>query len=94
MSDLTYVRVGTKWTYICILLELGVRENIGQSAGANKNAELVRKMFSTMKGNLFNIQMFNTGWGSEFNNMMIDESLENFQINRSLSMKAAHTTTQ
>jgi len=36
VSDLTYVRVGTKWAYVCILLELGAREIIGQSAGAKK----------------------------------------------------------
>lgn len=60
VSDLTYVRVGTRWAYVCILLELGAREIIGQSAGANKNAELVHKAFSTVKGNLFDIQMFHT----------------------------------
>ena len=49
VSDLTYVRVGTRWAYVCILLELGAREIIGQSAGANKNAELVHKAFSTVK---------------------------------------------
>ena len=94
MSDLTYVRVGTRWAYVCILLELGAREIIGQSAGANKNAELVHKAFSTVKGNLFDIQMFHTDRGSEFDNMLIDELLDSFQINRSLSMQAAHTIMQ
>jgi transposase InsO family protein len=87
VSDLTYVRVGTRWAYICILLELGAREIIGQSAGANKNAELVYQAFSTVKGNLFKIQMFHTDRGSEFDNMLIDELLDSFQISRSLSMK-------
>ena len=45
VSDLTYVRVGTQWAYICILLDLGAREIIGYSAGAHKNAELVHKPF-------------------------------------------------
>ena len=87
VSDLTYVRVGTRWAYVCILLELGAREIIGQSAGANKNAELVHKAFSTVKGNLFDIKMFHTDRGSEFDNMLIDDLLDSFQINRSLSMK-------
>jgi len=87
VSDLTYVRVGTRWAYVCILLELGAREIIGQSAGANRNADLVHKAFSTVKGNLFDIQMFHTDRGSEFDNMLIDELLDSFQINRSLSMK-------
>lgn len=88
VSDLTYVRVGVKWAYICILLDLGARELIGHSSGANKNAELVCKAFSTVKGNLFDIQVFHTDRGSEFDNMLIDELLDGFQIRRSLSMKA------
>lgn len=87
VSDLTYVRVGSKWAYICILLELGAREIIGQSAGPYRNAELVHTAFSTVKGSLFDIQMFHTDRGSEFDNMLIDELLESFQISRSLSMK-------
>jgi len=34
VSDLTFVRVGTRWAYVCILIELGGREIIGQSASS------------------------------------------------------------
>ena len=87
VSDLTYVWVGMRWAYICILLELGARDIIGHSAGAYKNADLVHKAFSTVKGSLFGIQMFHTDRGSEFDNALIDDLLESSQINRSLSMK-------
>ena len=87
VSDLTYVRVGMRSAYICILLELGAREIIGYSAGAYKNAELVHKAFSTVKEKLFDIQIFHADRGSEFDNALIDELLESFQLNRSLSMK-------
>ena len=87
VSDLTYVRVGAKWAYICILLDLGAREIIGYSTGAYKNADLVHKAFSTVKGSLFGIQVFHTDRGSEFDNALIDELLDSFQISRSLSMK-------
>lgn len=87
VSDLTYVRVSGSWTYICILLDLGTREIIGYSAGTYKNAELVRKAFSTVRGNLFDIRMFHTDRGSEFDNALIDGLLDSFQISRSLSMK-------
>lgn len=30
VSDLTYVRVGQKWHYICVLIDLFNREIIGQ----------------------------------------------------------------
>jgi putative transposase len=87
VSDLTYVRVGDRWSYICLLLDLGAREIIGYSAGPHKDAELVRKAFSTVKGNLLNIRMFHTDRGSEYDNMLIDELLTGFRISRSLSMR-------
>ena len=87
VSDLTYVRVGAQWAYICILLDLGAREIIGHSAGAHKTAELVHDAFSSVRGNLFEIKLFHTDRGSEFDNILIDEFLESFQICRSLSMK-------
>ena len=86
VSDLTYVRVGARWVYICILLELGAREIIGYSAGVYKNVKLIHRAFSMVKGNFFDIQMFHTDRGSEFDNALIDELLESFQINHSLSM--------
>ena len=86
VSDLTYVRVGDGWSYICLLLDLGAREILGYSAGRHKDAELVRKAFATVKGNLMTIQMFHTDRGSEYDNMIIDELLAGFGIDRSLSM--------
>ena len=73
MSDLTYFHVGTRWAYVCILLSLGAREIVGQSAGANRNAKLVHKTFSMVKVNLFDIQIFRTDRGIEFDNMLIGE---------------------
>ncbi len=86
-SDLTDVRAGTKCSYVCILLELGAREIIGCGADAYKNAEWVHKALSAVKGNLFDIHMFHTDRGSEFDNVLIDGLLESLQIHRPLSMK-------
>jgi transposase InsO family protein len=88
VSDLTYVRVGQKWQYVCILLDLHNREIIGYSSGVHKNAELVRAAFAKVRVNLSQIQMFHTDRGSEFDNSLIDELLAAFGISRSLSMKA------
>ena len=52
VSDLTYVRVGKSWNYICVLVELFNREIIGYSAGKNKNSNLVMQAFSKVKINL------------------------------------------
>ena len=87
VSDLTYVRVGQKWQYICILLDLHNREIIGYSLGTHKDAHLVQAAFAQIKVNLAQIQMFHTDRGSEFDNVLIDEILATFGINRSLSLK-------
>ena len=87
VSDLTYVRVGQKWQYVCILLDLNNRELIGYSSGAHKDAQLVQAAFAKVKGNLAQIQMFHTDRGRGFDNALIDELLEIFGISRSLSLK-------
>lgn len=87
VSDLTYVRVGNAWNYICVLVDLYNREIIGYSAGANKTANLVRQAFATVEGSLTDIQIFHTDRGNEFKNQSIEETLEAFEITRSLSHK-------
>ena len=87
VSDLTYVRVGNKWNYVCLLVDLFNREIIGFSAGAKKDANLVYKAFAGVKFRLDAITLFHTDRGNEFKNRIIDEVLETFKIQRSLSMK-------
>ena len=87
VSDLTYVRVGSKWHYVCILLDLHNREIIGFSSGAHKDAALVYSAFASVRINLAHIKMFHTDRGSEFDNMLIDKLLKTFNISRSLSLR-------
>ena len=87
VSDLTYVRVGNKWNYICILVDLFNRELIGYSSGKNKDANLVYNAFASVKTNLSTIKVFHTDRGNEFKNNLIEETLKSFNIDRSLSMK-------
>lgn len=87
VSDLTYVRVRQKWHYICVLVDLYNREIIGHSAGPRKNAELVQRAFATVHGSLNRLQLFHTDRGSEFKNRLIDQALDTFGIERSLSAK-------
>lgn len=87
VSDLTYVRVGKSWNYICVLVDLFNREIIGYSAGNHKTAELVKQAFLTVEGRLSDIRIFHTDRGNEFKNKVIDETLEAFEIKRSLSHK-------
>ena len=87
VSELTYVRVGTVWACVCILLDIHSRKIIGFSAGRHKDAALVRTAFAGVRGNLFDIRVFHTDRGKEFDNRLIDDILEAFSIRRSLSMK-------
>ena len=64
VSDLTYVRVGHRWHYICVLVDLFNREIIGYSSGPNKDAELVKKAYSTVQTNLSQIKIFHTDRGN------------------------------
>ena len=87
ISDLTYVRVGTCWNYICVLVDLFNREIIGYSAREHKTADLVKEAFQSVEGNLQDIRLFHTDRGNEFKNQTIEDLLETFDIERSLSHK-------
>lgn len=87
VSDLTYVRVGASWSYICVLVDLFNREIIGYSVGSHKSAELVERALQSVKGSLEKIRIFHTDRGNEFKNQLIDRALGAFNIQRSLSRK-------
>lgn len=87
VSDLTYVRVGKKWHYVCLFVDLFNRELVGASAGPNKDADLVYKALSSIKGNLTNVELFHTDRGSEFDNQLMKDATKGFGIERSLSAK-------
>lgn len=86
-SDLTYVRVGASWNYVCLLVDLYNREIVGHSAGPGKDARLVKSAFATLSFPISDIEVFHTDRGSEFDNAEIDLMLEAFGIERSLSAK-------
>ena len=87
ISDLTYVRVGAHWNYLCVLVDLHNREIIGYSAGEHKTAELVKAAFQSVEGSLEDICLFHTDRGNEFKNQTIEELLETLHRKRSLSHK-------
>lgn len=89
VTDLTYVRVGGYWHYICLVLDLFNREIIGYSCGAKKNAQLAKKAFSRIAYSLTDVQLFHTDRGKEFDNQTIKELLHAFEIQHSLSRKGS-----
>lgn len=87
VSDLTYVKVGGNWNYICFLIDLYNREIVGYSVGEQKDAALVQRAFKSIIYPLKNVKIFHTDRGSEFKNVGIDEILSEYTIERSLSHK-------
>lgn len=68
VSDLTYVRVGGKWHYVCLFVELFNREIIGHSVEENKTTSLVYRALASICSNLNDIQIFHTDRCKEFDN--------------------------
>ena len=86
-SDLTYVRVGGKWAYACLLIGLANRGITGHSAGRARDASLVLGAFATLGFPLTGVEVFHTDRGGGFDNARIDGLLDVFDIRRSPSGK-------
>ena len=71
VTDLTYVRVGTNWAYICLMIDLFNREIIGHSCGNKKDAQLVKRAIQSIPYSLQEIELFHTDRGKEFDNQTI-----------------------
>ena len=84
-ADLTYVRAGGSWCYVCLLVDLYNREIVGCSCGRRKDARLVKAAFSNVAFPLDGIGVFHSDRGSEFCNGEIDALLGAFGIERSVS---------
>lgn len=87
VTDLTYVKVGNKWNYVCLVIDLFNREIIGYSTGKKKDAELILIALKTIPYSLSEIELIHTDRGKEFDNKTIDSILKTFNIERSLSGK-------
>lgn len=85
VSDLTYVKAGGKWCYICVLIDLFNREVVGWSAGKSKTPELVTAAFAMAGIDWRKVMVFHTDRGMEFCARLIDEFLDRNGIIRSLS---------
>ena len=86
-SDLTYVRVGGKWAYVCLLVDLADRGIVGHSAGRTRDAGLVLGVFAALDFPPADVQVFHTDRGGGFDDTRIDGPLDVFGIKRSLSRK-------
>ena len=86
-GDLTYVRVGGEWAYVCLLAGLANRGITGHSAGRARDASLVLGAFATLGFPLTEVEVFHTDRGGGFDNAKIVGLLDVFDIGGSLSRK-------
>ena len=86
-GDLTYVRVGGEWAYVCLLIGLANRGVAGHGAGTGRAAGLVMAAFATLGFPLTEVEVFRTDRGGGFDNAKIDGLLDVFDIGGSLSRK-------
>ena len=84
-ADLTYVRAGGSWCYVCLLVDLYNRETVGCSCGRRKDARLVKAAFSNVAFPLTAVEVFHSDRGSEFCNGDVDALLSAFGIERSVT---------
>lgn len=87
VGDPTYVRIGGKRNFVCLLADLHNREIVGHAASGRKDARLVKAAFAALGFPPMDIDVFHADRGSEFANPDIDDLLEAFGIRRSLSRK-------
>ena len=57
------MRVGARWCYVCLLIDLYNREIVGHAAGERKDARLVKPAFATLSFPLDDIEVFHTDRG-------------------------------
>lgn len=87
VTDLTYVRVGKKWHYIFLILDLFNREIIGYSCGEKKRYRIGKRSLWSDSLSFNRRQTFSCRSWKKFDNQSIDDILNGFGITRSLSKK-------
>ena len=65
-GDLTYVRVGGGWAYVCLLAGLADRGIAGHSVGRARDASLVLGAFAALDFPLTDVQVFHADRGGGF----------------------------
>lgn len=81
------LRVGSKWNYACLLVDLYNREIVGHAAGGRKDARPLESAFAAVAFPLTDIRVSHSDRGGEFDNIAIDDLLGAFGTGRSLSRK-------
>lgn len=88
-GDLTSVRVGGGWAYVCLLAGLADRGIVGHSVGRPRDAGLVLSAFATLDYLLADVRVSHTDRGSELDDTGIDELIDVFDVKGSLPRRGS-----
>ena len=87
VSDITYIRVGQKWTYLCVIIDLFSRKVIAWKISFKADAELVISTFKKayVKRNFPKGLMFHSDRGSQYTSKDFRKLLDELDVVQSFS---------
>ncbi len=89
VSDITYIRVGNKWCYLCVIIDLFSRKIISWEISQYPNSELVISTFKKAysKRNFPKGLMFHSDRGFQYTSCAFRKILDEFEVVQSFSGK-------
>ena len=84
-SDLTYVKTGKGWRYVCFIIDLFNREIIGHAISKYHDSNCVLRALASIKFDLNNTRIFHSDRGGEFASCELSEYLKQLNIVQSMS---------
>lgn len=88
-SDFTYIKVGCKWYYLCVVIDLFSRKVIGWTLSGKPNVDLVLSAFKKAYSSR-HIQyglMFHSDQGSQYTAFAFRQLLDSLNVVQSFSKK-------
>ena len=89
VSDITYIRVGNKWYYLCVVIDLFSRKILSWEISQHPNSDLVISTFKKAysKRNFPKGLMFHSDRGSQYTSCAFRKILDEFEVVQSFSGK-------
>ena len=89
VSDITYIKVGQKWYYLCVIIDLFSRKVIAWKISDKPNAELVISTFKSAYANRNFPKglMFHSDRGSQYTSATFRKLLNDLEVVQSFSGK-------
>ena len=86
-SDITYLKSGEGWTYLCIIKDIVSGEILGEATGERMKKELVIRAFlnAQARHNLGEGTIFHSDRGSQYTSEMFTEILKRYGLRQSFS---------